>query len=273
MGNDRAVHLAVRDFHHLDADAGTLADARSNRTVSVCLPARDEEATVGTIVASIVSALTAVGGGADLVDDVLVVDDNSADATAAVARLAGARVVTAPPGSAGKGAAMRLALEHAAGDLVVFVDADIANFAPHFVTGLLVPLLLDDDVALVKGWYQRPLDGRPGEGGRVTELVAKPILGLLFPHLTAVRQPLAGETAAPHTVFDKLELADGYGVEIGMLVDVADRFGIGAIAQVDLGTRIHRNRSLADLGPQATDVLRTALERAGVSKSSSSDTG
>jgi len=255
----------VRNYHHLAADAAALAVAKADRVISVCLPARDEQATVGSIAGSIVTTLTARGGGIDLVGQVLVVDDSSSDATAAVARQAGAQVVSTASGGGGKGAAMRMALEHAVGDLVVFVDADIVNFAPHFVTGLLVPLLLDDDVALVKGWYERPLAGQPGEGGRVTELMAKPVLELLFPHLSAVRQPLAGETAAPRTVFEKLELADGYGVEIGILLDVADRFGTGAIAQVDLGTRVHRNRPLAELRPQAVDVLRTALRRSGIS--------
>lgn len=238
--------------------------AKAGRTISVCLPARDEEPTVGAIVASIIGELTAAGGGRALVDQVLVVDDQSADATAHRAERAGADVVRTASGEGGKGAAMRLALERSEGDLVVFVDADIENFTPHFVTGLLLPLLTCDDIALVKGHYRRPLAGQPGEGGRVTELVAKPALDLLFPHLSGVRQPLAGETAAPRAVLDKLELVDGYGVEIGLLIDVADRLGVGAIAQVDLGTRVHRNRPLHELRPQATDVLRTALARAGL---------
>ena len=257
---------APREFHHRQADAVSLVAAKAGRTVTVCLPARDEQATVGTIVASIVGALTGRGGGVALVDQVLVVDDQSVDATAAHARRAGADVVRTGSGAGGKGAAMRLALEHAEGDLVVFVDADIENFSPHFVTGLLLPLLSCDDVALVKGHYRRPLAGQPGEGGRVTELVARPVLDLLFPHLSGIRQPLAGETAAPRAVLDKVGLADGYGVEIGLLLDIADRFGAGAIAQVDLGTRVHRNRPLAELRPQAADVLRTALGRAGVTR-------
>lgn len=253
-----------RDFDHRHADAAALVMAKAGRTISVCLPARDEEPTVGAIVASIIGELTAAGGGPALVDQVLVVDDQSTDATAHRAERAGADVVRTTSGEGGKGAAMRLALERSEGDLVAFVDADIENFAPHFVTGLLLPLLSCDDIALVKGHYRRPLAGQPGEGGRVTELVAKPALDLLFPHLSGIRQPLAGETAAPRAVLDKLELVDGYGVEIGLLIDVADRLGVGAIAQVDLGTRVHRNRPLHELRPQATDVLRTALARAGV---------
>ncbi len=264
MGNDRQVAGTVRTFDHRYAGTTELVAAKAGRRVSVCLPARDEATTVGPIVGSIVGSLTAAGGGADLVDEVLVVDDRSHDATAEVARSAGARVVRTPSGGGGKGAAMRVALEQSDGDLVVFVDADIKNFGPHFVTGLLLPLLLHDDVALVKGCYDRPLAGRSGEGGRVTELVAKPVLDLLFPELARVQQPLAGETAAPRAVLDKVGLTDGYGVEIAVLIDVAEHFGTGSIAQVDLGTRIHRNRPLRQLRPQATDVLRAALRRAGV---------
>ena len=119
-------------------------------------------------------------------------------------------------------------------------------------------------MALVKGFYERPLHGEKGAGGRVTELVARPVIDLLFPHLSAVRQPLAGETAAPRTVLDKTGLAPGYGVELALLIDVAEHFGVEQVAQVDLGVRIHRNRPLAELRPQATDVLGAALRRAGV---------
>jgi glucosyl-3-phosphoglycerate synthase len=117
---------------------------------------------------------------------------------------------------------------------------------------------------LVKGFYERPLAGAPTGGGRVTELVARPLIELLFPDLLGVRQPLAGETAGHRWVFEKSDFAPGYGVEIGLLVDVARRFGPASIAQVDLGTRTHRNRPLDELRPQALDVLRTALGRAGI---------
>ena len=212
---------------------------------------------------------TRSGGGADLVDEIVVVDDGSVDDTAAVARRAGARVVAAHTVGGGKGQAMAVALEETDAELLVFLDADVRNFGPHYVTGLLGPLLGDSgpgrpDVALVKGFYERPLHGEESAGGRVTELVARPVIDLLFPHLAEVRQPLAGETAAPRTVLDKTGLAPGYGVELALLVDVAERFGVEQVAQVDLGVRIHRNRPLAELRPQATDVLGTALRRAGV---------
>ncbi len=250
-----------RIFHHRHFDAALLARARAGRTVSVCLPARDEERTVGPIVAGISRTLTAGGGGVDLVEEVLVVDDGSDDGTAPAARAAGARVVAAG-GGGGKGQALQVALAEARGDVLVFLDADVQNFGPHFVTGLLGPILTDDDVALVKGFYDRPVDGDISGGGRVTELVARPAIDLLFPRLAGIRQPLAGETAAPRSVLEKIGLDPGYGIEMGLLIDVADRFGIEAVAQVDLGVRIHRNRPLAELRHEATDVLRAALARA-----------
>jgi glucosyl-3-phosphoglycerate synthase len=233
------------------------------------LPARNEAGTLGPIVSSVRSTLTRAGGGADLVDDVVVVDDGSSDDTATVARRAGARVIAAHTLGGGKGQAMAVALDETDAELLVFLDADVENFDPHYVTGLLGPLLFDPapgqpDVALVKGFYERPLHGEKGAGGRVTELVARPVIDLLFPHLDVVRQPLAGETAAPRTVLDKTGLAPGYGVELALLIDVAQHFGVEQITQVDLGVRIHRNRPLIELRPQATDVLGAALRRAGV---------
>jgi glucosyl-3-phosphoglycerate synthase len=172
-------------------------------------------------------------------------------------------VVTTGSSGGGKGEAMRTGLSATDGDLIVFLDADVSNFAPHFVTGMLGPLLVREDILLVKGFYERPLHGQRNGGGRVTELVARPAIDLLFPHLAPVRQPLAGESAAPRAVLEKVGLASGYGVEMGLLIDVAERFGVESIAQVDLGVRIHRNRPLAELRHQATDVLHAALIRAG----------
>jgi glucosyl-3-phosphoglycerate synthase len=159
---------------------------------------------------------------------------------------------------------MRVGLEACKGDIIAFVDADVTNFGPHFVSGLLGPLLLDHDVSLVKGFYERPLHDAPAGGGRVTELMARPVIDLLFPHLAGIIQPLAGETAAPRAVLEACGLADGYAVELAILVDVASRFGPDSIAQVDLGVRVHRNRPLSELRLQATDILRTALARARV---------
>ena len=239
---------------------GLLA-AKAGRTVSVCIPARNEEPTVGSVVAAVVGSHVAAAGGSGVVDVVLVVDDGSTDTTAVVARAAGARVLTLAE-SGGKGRGMAAGLEATMGNLVVFLDADVENTSGEFVTSLLGPLLIEDDVALVKGFYDRPLHGTPGGGGRVTELMARPLIEVLFPDLVEVRQPLAGETASRRWVLEKLELAPGYGVELGLLLDVAIRIGVGAIAQVDLGTRVHRNRPLDELRPQAVEVLRAALERA-----------
>ncbi|HYA69236.1 MAG TPA: glycosyltransferase, partial [Acidimicrobiales bacterium] len=190
------------------------------------------------------------------------VDDGSSDATASAAERAGARVVRSGRRDGGKGQAMALARNECSGDIVVFLDADVEQFSARFVIGLLGPLLTDEDIMLVKGFYRRPLHGAPSGGGRVTELMARPVIDLLFPDLAFVRQPLAGETAVRRTVVDKTGIAAGYGAELGLLVDVAREFGVRAIAQCDLGVRVHRNRPLSELRTHATDVLRTALERA-----------
>ena len=252
-----------RTYHHGDFPLAALLGAKEAKgtTVSVCIPARDEGSTVGCVVRAVVQPFQAAHGGNGLVDEVIVLNDGSADNTAGQARDAGARVVAGPGGPGGKGGAMAAALEASAGDVVVFLDADVANTSPAFVTGLLGPLLTTDDVALVKGFYTRPLHDDPTGGGRVTELMARPVIELLFPELAGVRQPLAGETAAHRWVFEKLGFADGYGVEVGLLIDLARTIGVDALAQVDLGERIHRNRPLHELRPQAVDVLRAALER------------
>jgi glucosyl-3-phosphoglycerate synthase len=219
---------------------------------------------VGSVVRAVVQPFLARCGGNGLVDEVIVLNDGSRDDTAEQAGDAGARVVQGRDGGdggGGKGQAMAAALDAAVGDVIVFLDADVANTTPAFVTGLLGPLLLFDHVALVKGFYTRPLHGEPTGGGRVTELVARPLLELLFPELSEVRQPLAGETAAHRWVFEKVGFARGYGVELGLLIDVAASLGSDSLAQVDLGERIHRNRPLHELRPQAVDVLRAALER------------
>jgi glucosyl-3-phosphoglycerate synthase len=257
----------VRRFHHRDFPVEDLVAAKADRFVTVCLPARDEEATVGPIVATIHRALV---DRTPLVDEVLVVDDGSTDRTAALAADEGATVVAAAdvlpcsgPGQ-GKGEALWKALGAAKGDLLAFCDADVRHFDAAFVTGLLGPLLTFPDVGFVKGFYERPFAGVVGEGGRVTELVARPLLALLFPHLADVVQPLAGEFAGRREVLERVPFVQGYGVDLGLLVDVAALVGVEALVQVDLGTRTHRNRPLAELAPQAAAVLRTGLDRAGV---------
>jgi glucosyl-3-phosphoglycerate synthase len=256
----------LRSFHHRDFSAERLVEAKRGRTVSVCLPARDEEATVGQVVEVIQADLMA---RTPLVDELVVIDDGSTDATAAIAAGAGADVHRASQilptygARAGKGQAMWKGLHVTSGDIIVFCDSDVTNFAPHFVTGLLGPLLLRDDVVFVKAFYRRPLAGRQGEGGRVTELVARPLISLLFPHLESLIQPLAGECAGHRDVLERVPFVDGYGVDLGLLIDVAGQFGAGSIVQCDLGERIHRNRPLAQLAPQATAIIQLALSRAG----------
>jgi glucosyl-3-phosphoglycerate synthase len=251
------------------SDPHELAELKATlgTTISVCLPARDEEATVGHIVASVRRNLMEQ---ASLVDEVVVMDDGSTDGTAEAAHWEGAKVhavdevLPALPGGSGKGNALWLSLFVTEGDIVCWVDADVRNFRPHFVTGLVEPLLRDATVGLVKGYYRRPLHGEPSGGGRVTELLARPLLSTLFPHLTHIVQPLGGEYAGRRALLESVPFVEGWGVELGLLIDVAAAAGVGAIAQADLGVREHRNRTLEELAPQAMEVLSTGLRRAGV---------
>ena len=248
--------------HHTAFSAEALAALKDATTVSVCLPARDEARTVGRIVETIRAELVE---RVKLVDEIVVIDDRSSDATAGVAASAGATVVAvAHTARSGKGVAMATAVAKSIGDVLVFCDADVENFASHFVVGLLGPLLCDSAVGFVKGTYRRPLAGVPGEGGRVTELTAKPLLELLHPQVAHFDQPLAGEVAIRRSVIEALSLPADYGVDVALLIDVVQRIGLGAMAEVDLGERVHRNRPLSELAPQARSVVRAILARAGV---------
>ncbi len=236
--------------------------------VSVVLPARDEADTVGEVVGTIRRTLVDRVG---LVDEILVVDADSRDGTPEVARAAGARVVRQADvlphlGSrAGKGEAMWKGLAAARGDVLVYLDADIVDIGPRFVVGLLGPLLQDTGVRLTKAVYDRPLalagQVQGSQGGRVTELLARPALALWFPELAVIAQPLSGEIAARRSLLETLPFVQGYGVEVAMLIDVAERHGIDAIAQVDLGRRTHGHQSLAALGRMAGELLQVLVER------------
>jgi glucosyl-3-phosphoglycerate synthase len=256
-----------RRFHHREFTAAELADRRDGTTVTVCLPAKDEAETIAEIIGTIRRELVERFA---LVDEIVVVDDRSTDATAAAAAAAGATVVSTAdpvghllPGT-GKGEALWRGLAASSGDLVVFCDADIADFDTRFVTGLVGPFVVDPSVQFVKGFYERPDTHAPGTGGRTTELVARPLISLLFPSLTGIVQPLSGEYAARRAVLEGVPFVQGYGVDLGLLVDVRERWGSAAIAQVDLETRIHRNRSLDELSPQALSIMQTAFSRAGL---------
>lgn len=244
-------------------DPAEAAEAKraAGLTVSVCLPARDEEATVGAICSTISRELVA---GCGLVDELIVVDSGSTDSTVDEARAGGARVV--PARGPGKGEALWESLVVAAGDVVVWLDADTKDFSSHFVTNLVAPLIADDSIALCKGFYRRPLaieEGHLGEGGgRVTELAARPLLALLFPELAAVVQPLSGEYAGRAEILRSLPMFTGYAVEAGILVDLVDRFGLDSLAQADLGVRVHRNRDVLSLGRMAAEIMQAILQRA-----------
>ena len=265
----RAVHAAGPVFSARDFDARSLTVRKEEAglTTSLCIPARDEAATIGRIVEL---ARRRFVDAVPFLDEILVVDDHSTDGTADIAAAAGAKVVSsaevlpdAGPGS-GKGDAIWKSLWASCGDLVAWVDGDITDFGPRFVTGLFGPLLTSPTVQFVKGFYRRPGGGRATSGGRVTELVARPLIARLFPALSGIVQPLSGEFAGRRPVLEGLPIACGWGVDLALVIDVVARHGLPALAQVDLGTRRHRHRPLAELSPQAMAILTTALRRAGI---------
>lgn len=240
------------------------AKQRTGRTVSVVLPALNEEATVGDIVSVIRHDLMRQ---VPLVDELVVVDSGSADRTSEVAAAAGARVVHRDgilarlPAVPGKGEVLWRSLLVTRGDIVCFVDADLRDFSSDFVSGIVGPLLTEPDVDLVKAMYDRPLAGAAGQGGRVTELMARPLLNMHWPQLAGFVQPLGGEYAARRSLLEQLPFPVGYGVELGMLVDALHLAGLDALAQVDVGVRKHRHQDGQALGRMAAAIYRTAQLR------------
>ncbi|ORB70909.1 glucosyl-3-phosphoglycerate synthase [Mycobacterium scrofulaceum] len=266
--------LANRSWNRPSWTVAELEAAKAGRTISVVLPALNEEETIESVVGSI-SPLVRDSGG--LVDELIVLDSGSTDDTEIRAVAAGARVVSREqalpevPILPGKGEALWRSLAATSGDIVVFVDSDLINPHPMFVPWLVGPLLTGDGIHLVKSFYRRPLQvgdvgGAAGAtgGGRVTELVARPLLAALRPELGGILQPLGGEYAATRELLTSVPFAPGYGVEIGLLLDTFDRLGADAIAQVNLGVRAHRNRPLAELGAMSRQVIATLLSRCGV---------
>ncbi|MER5773645.1 glucosyl-3-phosphoglycerate synthase [Streptomyces sp. NPDC002039] len=260
--------LAERSWSAADRPLDRLLDRKraAGTTVSVVLPALDEEATVGEIVEVIRRELIE-GPGTPLVDELVVVDSGSRDRTAEVAAKAGARVVHRDeilprlPALPGKGEVLWRSLLATTGDVVCFVDADLRDFSASFVSGIVGPLLTDPEVQFVKAMYDRPLGDAPGQGGRVTELVARPLLNLHWPRLAGFVQPLGGEYAVRRSLLERLPFPVGYGVELGLLVDALHTVGLDALAQVDVGVRLHRHQDGQALGRMAAAIYRTAQLR------------
>ncbi|HEX5407261.1 MAG TPA: glucosyl-3-phosphoglycerate synthase [Pseudonocardiaceae bacterium] len=272
-----AAWFAARTWQNPQWTAADLVAARGSRTVSVVLPALDEERTVAGVVAAVLPLVGSV------VDECVVVDSGSTDRTVAIAAAAGARVVhrsdvlpDVPP-LPGKGEVLWRSVAATTGDVLVFLDSDLVDPDPGFVTALLGPMLTEPATHLVKGFYRRPLRLETEEtgsgGGRVTELMARPLLSALRPELSGVVQPLGGEYAVSREFAESVPFAAGYGVEIGLLLDAYTRFGLTGLAQVNLGVRKHRNRSLAQLGVMSRQILGTALVRCGVASDPAGSTG
>ncbi|MEU4356540.1 glucosyl-3-phosphoglycerate synthase [Streptomyces virginiae] len=260
--------LGDRSWSAADRPLDQLLDLKraAGTTVSVVLPALDEEATVGAIVEVIRRELIE-GLPVPLVDELVVIDSGSADRTAEVAAKAGARVVHRDeilpriPALPGKGEVLWRSLLVTGGDIVCFVDADLRDFSASFVSGIVGPLLTDPGVHFVKAMYDRPLGDAPGQGGRVTELVARPLLNLHWPQLAGFVQPLGGEYAVRRSLLERLPFPVGYGVELGLLVDALHTVGLDALAQVDVGVRLHRHQGGQALGRMAAAIYRTAQVR------------
>jgi glucosyl-3-phosphoglycerate synthase len=269
MLHDTDDWFSRRTFHHRRFEpAEALLDAkqRAGTTISVCLPALNEAATIGEIVRVLRETLVE---RIPLIDELVVMDAASTDATARIAAAAGATVVQERdvlpemgPG-AGKGEGLWKSLDACTGELLCWIDTDIANIHPRFVTGLVGPLLADPSIAYVKGFYERPLaDGaelRPTGGGRVTELLARPLINAFWPALSGLVQPLSGEFAGRRELLERVPFFSGYGVELGLLLDVVHAAGVDAIAQVDLDRRVHRNQDLPSLSRMSFGVLQAAL--------------
>ncbi|MFD4132435.1 glucosyl-3-phosphoglycerate synthase [Streptomyces goshikiensis] len=260
--------LADRSWSAADRPLDQLLERKraAGTTVSVVLPALDEEATVGEIV-SVIRRDLIDGLPVPLVDELVVVDSGSTDRTAEVAAKAGARVVHRDailprlPALPGKGEVLWRSLLETRGEIVCFIDADLRDFSSAFVSGIVGPLLTDPGVEFVKAMYDRPLGDAPGQGGRVTELVARPLLNLHWPQLAGFVQPLGGEYAVRRSLLERLPFPVGYGVELGLLVDALHTVGLEALAQVDVGVRLHRHQDGQALGRMAAAIYRTALVR------------
>ncbi len=264
--------LSRRTFHHSEfSDVAALVKRKEERglKISLCFPTLNEEATIAKEIVIIRSELQL---RYKLVDEIVVIDSGSTDRTREVATEFGARVYLATDilpsiePFKGKGENLWKALYVLEGDIIVYVDADIKNIHPRFVYGLVGPLLADDEVRFVKAFYDRPLaldqkTVKPSGGGRVTELVTRPLFSSFYPDLAQFIQPLSGEYAGFRECFDSIPFPIGYGVETSMLMDIYDRFGMEAMAQVDLDKRVHRNQTTVALGRMSFGIIQTFIAK------------
>lgn len=257
--------LARRSFEGARFDPERLAAAKRTLglSVSVCLPTLNVEDTVGQILAHVRSTWM---GSVGLVDELVVVDSRSQDRSVDIARQEGAAVyqdvdVLPETGvAAGKGEALWKSLHVSHGDLVLWLDSDVVDFDPAFVPGMLGPLLTDPEVGYVKAVYRRRL-GDTDEGGRVTEICARPLINLFYPELAVLAQPLSGEAAGRRDLLEQVPFFTGYAVEMGLLMDITRRAGVAPIAQVDLGERRHTNQPTVALGRMAYAITQAVLRR------------
>lgn len=263
---DRDLWLSERTYRGADFDPERLAAAAAQQglRISVCLPALDVADTVGPIIEAVRARwMTAI----PLVHEIVVVDSRSTDATRRRAAEAGARVVEdravlphLTP-ARGKGEALWKSLAVAEGDLVVWLDSDVSPPVPEFVPGLLGPLLTEPAVGYVKAVYRRTFEGAREGGGRVTEICARPLINLFYPELAGFAQPLSGEAAGRRDVLRSVPFFSGYAVEIGLLIDLSRRYGLGALAQVDVGERSHSHQTTAALGAMASTITQAVISR------------
>jgi len=237
-------------------------------TISLAFPALNEEKTVGTVIQTIKQSLVL---DVPLLDEIVLIDSDSEDRTREIAQDLGIPVYihqsVLPKYGArrGKGEALWKSLYCTQGDIVIWLDTDIVNIHPRFAYGLIGPLLLRPDIQFVKGFYRRPLKVgdkiQAGGGGRVTELTARPLLNLFYPELSGVIQPLSGVDVALHAALEQLSFFSGYGVEIGLLIDVLEKFGLNAVAQADLQERIHHNQPLEALSKMSFAIIQAVMRK------------
>ena len=263
--------LKTNTFHHSafgDLNALVTEKQKQGLTVSLCIPTLNEDRTIGKEVVIFKSELM---HRYPLVDEIAVIDSGSTDQTAEVARAFGADVYLARDilpaygQKRGKGENLWKAIYQLRGDIIVYIDADIKNIHPRFVYGLVAPLIYRPEIHYSKAFYDRPLASsqgiRPSGGGRVTEILIRPLFSLFFPELTALIQPLSGEYAVRRRVLESIPFPIGYGVETSHLIDVYHTWGLDAISQTDLDRRVHRNQPTRDLGRMAFGILQTFLKR------------